>query len=192
MANSPRFDTTYRGVTAPKSFGILMRSMGVGAGAKKNRRNSPSPATARMGTAGLKTVAARETHRAPEARYAYYRRCQHFRSNGEQCKAPAVKGESICHQHAQQADNECRRERQRRELLARPGVGFASFQAIQRTISELAGAILAGTIDGKTAGRLIIDIQNAIRLQRRIQRSALSTQSLNFRLRPDASCRDTG
>ena len=30
--------------------------------------------------------------RVPEDRCAYYRRCQEFRNNGEQCKAPAEKG----------------------------------------------------------------------------------------------------
>ena len=37
--------------------------------------------------------------RVPEARYAYYRRCQEFRRNGEQCKAPAEKDAQICHAH---------------------------------------------------------------------------------------------
>jgi hypothetical protein len=103
---------------------------------------------------------------APEPRYAYYRRCQQFRRNGEQCKAPAMKGEHICHRHAEQADMERRRAQQRRDFLSRPSAGLGSFRAIQRTIGELAGAILAGSIDHKAAGRLIVDIQTAIRLQK--------------------------
>ena len=39
-----------------------------------------------------------------EERYAYYRRCQVFRKNGQQCKAPAVKGEELCHKHQDQLD----------------------------------------------------------------------------------------
>jgi hypothetical protein len=101
-----------------------------------------------------------------EARYAYYRRCQQFRRNGEQCKAPAMKGEPICHRHAEQADMERRRAEQRRAILSRPGAGLGSFRAIQRTIGELAGAILAGSIDAKAAGWLMMEIQTAIRLRK--------------------------
>src|SRR5258707_6580782 len=100
----------------------------------------------------------------PEARYAYYRRCQQFRRNGQQCKAPAVKGESICHKHAEQATTEDRRARQRRELLSRHGLGFGDFKAIQRTISAVMQALLDGSMDTKTAGRLIIEIQTASKL----------------------------
>src|SRR5258708_18270886 len=96
-----------------------------------------------------------------EARYAYYRRCRHFRRNGQQCKAPAVKGQPICHKHAEQATTEDRRARQRRELLARPGLGFGDFKAVQRTISAVMQALLDGSMDTKTAGRLIIEIQTA-------------------------------
>jgi hypothetical protein len=108
--------------------------------------------------------------RVPEARYAYYRRCRQFRRNGEQCKAPAMKGEPICHSHAAQAEDERRRQRQRRELLSRPGMGFGSFNAIQRTISELARAILADAIDRKAAGRLMMEIQAASAMLRQQQR----------------------
>jgi hypothetical protein len=99
-----------------------------------------------------------------EARHAYYRRCQQFRRNGDQCKAPAVKGESICHKHAEQAATEERRARQRRELLATPGAGVGNFKAIQRTIRATAQALLDGRIDAKTAGRLIIELQTASKL----------------------------
>ena len=102
--------------------------------------------------------------RIPELRYAYYRRCQQFRRNGQQCKAPAMKGEPICYKHAEQAATESRRVRQRRELLSRPGAGFGDFKAIQRTISEVVEALLAGRIDAKTAGRLIIELQTASKL----------------------------
>src|SRR5258707_10589831 len=85
----------------------------------------------------------------PEARYAYYRRCQQFRKNGQQCKAPAVKGEPICHKHAEQAATEERRVQQRRELLSRPGLGLGDFNSVQRTISAIMQAILNGSIDLK-------------------------------------------
>src|SRR3954451_23004990 len=53
-----------------------------------------------------------------EARYAYYRRCQVFRRNGEQCKAPAEKGSPICHAHAAQQAMAFRRDLERRIVLA--------------------------------------------------------------------------
>ena len=56
--------------------------------------------------------------RVPEARYAYYRRCQVFRRNGEQCKAPAEKGAQICHLHASQKAMELRRKLELAILLA--------------------------------------------------------------------------
>ena len=66
----------------------------------------------------------RETSpRRPEARYAYYRRCQIFRRGGEQCKAPAEKGSQICHAHAGQLAMAVRRARVPREVLAVPALG---------------------------------------------------------------------
>src|ERR1051326_59049 len=56
--------------------------------------------------------------RVPEARYAYYRRCQVFRRNGEQCKAPAEKGSHICYSHAAQRAMAFRRDLERRIVLA--------------------------------------------------------------------------
>ncbi len=129
-----RFDMSVLGMAALKSFGMLV---GVGEwGSTKDRAIGKIVSIAPKGP--------------PEARYAYYRRCQQFRHNGEQCKAPAMKGENICHRHAEQVDAERRREEQRRELLARPGVGFESFAAIQCTLSELVAALFEGSIDHKT------------------------------------------
>ncbi|HWS16423.1 MAG TPA: hypothetical protein VN223_00330, partial [Candidatus Elarobacter sp.] len=56
--------------------------------------------------------------RVPEAHYGYYRRCQVFRRNGEQCKTPAEKGALICYAHAGQLAMAVRRERERRAVLA--------------------------------------------------------------------------
>jgi hypothetical protein len=152
-AHSAGFDTRSAAMAALKSFAMLV-GQGEGAPPENKQRtvNMHSP--------------------APEPRYAYYRRCQQFRRNGEQCRAPAMKGEHICHRHAEQADMERRRAEQRREILSRPGAGLGSFRAIQRTIGELTGAILAGSIDHKTAGRLIVDIQMAIRLQKMLTTDA--------------------
>ncbi len=108
--------------------------------------------------------------RTPELHYAYYRRCWQFRKNGEQCKAPALKGEQICHQHAGQAATEYRRKQQRRELLSKPGLGFGDFSAIQRTIAEVAHALIEDRIDCKTAGRLAVELQSASAILWRMQK----------------------
>jgi hypothetical protein len=155
-------------MTALKSFAMLV---GQGEGAHPGNRVVGASGDPRQAGTGPVIGKARcspgsQIHRPLEARYSYYRRCQQLRRNGEQCKAPAMKGEAICHRHAEQLDTERRRAEQRREILSRPGAGLGSFRAIQRTIVELAGAILAGSIDHKAAGRLIVDIQTAIRLQK--------------------------
>ncbi|HWF02986.1 MAG TPA: hypothetical protein VHA06_04830 [Candidatus Angelobacter sp.] len=119
----------------------------------------------------------------PEARYGYYRRCQVARKGGEQCKAPAEKGELICHAHAAQQALAVRRERERQAVLAeavaemrRRGTlesGRAEFEAkdlfmdfkgIQITVAKMAQALIDGRIDCKTAGRLAVHLQTMSKL----------------------------
>ncbi len=114
--------------------------------------------------------------------YAYYRRCQVIRRNGEQCKAPAEKGAHICHSHALQQEMARRRKEARRALLTEvarqmsratgrecePAEVFCSFEGIQRAISEAARALIEGRIDCKTAGRLAVDLQMAAKLLRMV------------------------
>ena len=119
-----------------------------------------------------------ESLKGPEARYAYYRRCQVFRKNGEQCKAPAEKSAQICYAHAGQLAMAVRRERERRAVLAeavaqmrRKGKPecemadlFMDFKGIQVTLAVMAQALIDGTIDCKTAGRLAVGLQMASKL----------------------------
>jgi hypothetical protein len=114
----------------------------------------------------------------PEARYAYYRRCQVFRVNGEQCKAPAEKGSHICYAHAGQRAMALRRERERRAVLAeavaemrrrgRPEFEMANlfmdFKGIQVTLAVMAQALIDGRIDCRTAGRLAVEMQTVSKL----------------------------
>src|SRR6476469_6089482 len=100
------------------------------------------------------TSIAEGTKRAPEATYAYYRRCQIFRKGGEQCKAPAEKGSHICHAHAGQLATAVRRERERRAVLEEAVVSmrkrgkpeceradrFREFNGIQVTLAVMAQA----------------------------------------------------
>jgi hypothetical protein len=116
--------------------------------------------------------------RVPEARYAYYRRCQVFRKGGEQCKAPAEKGSHICYAHAGQLATAVRREQQRRAVLeeavaqmrkrGRPECEmadlFMDFKGINMTLAVMAQALIDGTIDCKTAGRLVVQLQTVSKL----------------------------
>jgi hypothetical protein len=129
------------------------------------------------------------TDRVPEARYAYYRRCQVFRNGSEQCKAPAEKGALICHAHAAQTAMAVRRERERRAVLAeavaqmrRRGKPecemrdlFMDFNGIQVTLAVMAQALIDGRIDCKTAGRLVVDLQTVSKLLRMAHRKGTST-----------------
>jgi hypothetical protein len=116
--------------------------------------------------------------RTVEARYSYYRRCQVFRRNGEQCKAPAEKGSAICHAHAAQQAMAFRHDLERRIVLAeavaqmrRQGRAeceladlLTDFNGIQVTLAVVSRALIAGRIDCKTAGRLLVGLQMASKL----------------------------
>jgi hypothetical protein len=138
------------------------------------------------------TELTQEHGKKPEARYAYYRRCQEFRRNGEQCKAPAEKGEQVCHAHAGQRAMALRREWERRAVLAEAVALmrkkghlrcemadlFTSFNGIQVTLAVMAQALIDGRIDCKTAGRLAVNLQTMGKLLRMVdrRRKALTTK----------------
>jgi hypothetical protein len=127
--------------------------------------------------------------RIPEARYAYYRRCQVFRKGGEQCKAPAEKGSHICYAHAGQLATAVRRERDLRAVLeeavaqmrkrGKPECEmadlFMDFKGINMTLAVMAQAVIAGRIDCKTAGRLVVQLQTFSKLLWQIHRKGTST-----------------
>ncbi|MGZ4876167.1 MAG: hypothetical protein ACXV5R_13420, partial [Candidatus Angelobacter sp.] len=114
----------------------------------------------------------------PEARYTYYRRCQLFRRNGDQCKAPAAKGEAICHAHAAQQAMAFRWDLERQIVLAKAVAEmrrrgkpecemadlFTDFKGIQLTLAEVSRALIHGRIDCKTAGRLLVHLQTMSKL----------------------------
>ncbi len=122
--------------------------------------------------------------RIPEARYAYYRRCQVFRRGGEQCKAPAEKGSQICYAHAGQLATAVRREQQRRAVLeeavarmrkqGRPDCKmadlFMDLKSINVMLAVMAQALIDGRIDCKTAGRLVVQLQTVSKLLRMLHR----------------------
>jgi hypothetical protein len=136
------------------------------------------------------TSIAKGTKRAPEATYAYYRRCQVFRKGGEQCKAPAEKGSQICYAHAGQLATAVRRERERRAVLeeavaqmrkrGRPECEmadlFMDFKGINMTLAVMAQAVIEGRVDCKTAGRLVVQLQTVSKLLRLYHRGHRGTQ----------------
>src|SRR5262249_25427548 len=105
------------GMTEAKPFGILVEGEGEGRGQLPGLPKLPELAIAESREGRNEMIesgnsaeffAARE--RTAEERYAYYRRCQVVRRNGEQCKAPAEKGAQICHAHAGQQAAALRRK----------------------------------------------------------------------------------
>ena len=134
-----------------------------------------------------------EPERIPEVRYAYYRRCQVFRKNGEQCKAPAEKGACICYAHAGQRAMALRRERERQAVLAeavaeirrtgRPEFEmadlFMDFKSIQVTLAVVARALINDRIDPKTAGRLMVDLQTVSKLLRMHDKETKTLRLIN-------------
>ena len=130
--------------------------------------------------------------RVPEARFAYYRRCQVFRRGGEQCKAPAEKGSQICYAHAGQLATAVRRERERRAVLeeavaqmrkrGRPECEmadlFMDFKGINVTLGVMAQALIDGRVDCKTAGRLVVQLQTVSKLLRTLHRKGCKEKAL--------------
>jgi hypothetical protein len=95
-----------------------------------------------------------------EERYGYYRRCQRFRRNGQQCKAPAMKDADRCYKHQEQADI----ERRRREQFTLPPL--VDLKTVQRTIRDVAQALIEDRIDEDYAGQLLQKLETAsIRLR---------------------------
>jgi hypothetical protein len=113
-----------------------------------------------------------------------------FRRNGEQCKAPAEKGAAICHAHATQQAMAFRHDLERRIVLAeavaemrrrgRPECEmadlFSDFKGIQVTLAVMSRALIAGRIDCKTAGRLLVHLQTVSKLLRLYHRDHRGTQ----------------
>lgn len=90
-----------------------------------------------------------------EERYGYYRRCQRFRKNGQQCKAPAMKDADVCYKHQERADLE---RRWRAQYTLPPLVDLAT---VQRAISDVTQALWQDRIDMDYAGELLQKLEHA-------------------------------
>lgn len=95
-----------------------------------------------------------------EPRYAHYRRCQQFRENGRQCKAPALKGEDLCYMHHAQAEA-ARKLQEFRRAFGLPRT-WDHRPLVLRAIGAAMQALLDGRIDRKAAGRAMIELQAAM------------------------------
>ena len=93
-----------------------------------------------------------------EERYAYYRRCQQSRRNGERCKAPAMKGQALCYKHAQETELELRRQTMRQKFALPP---LKDLRTVQLSIGEVAKAIIEDRIDEGYAGELLAELERA-------------------------------
>lgn len=91
-----------------------------------------------------------------EERYGYYRRCQRFRRNGQQCKAPAMKDSDRCYKHQEQADI----ERRRRAQFTLPPL--VDLKTVQQEIGKVAQALLQDRIDEDYAGELLQKLERAL------------------------------
>ena len=93
-----------------------------------------------------------------EERYGYYRRCLTFRRNGEQCKSPAMKGDSLCYKHAQEADLEQRRQKMRQGFALPP---LKDLKTVQACLGDLNRAIIEDRIDEDYAAELLQELERA-------------------------------
>src|SRR6266567_7430577 len=96
--------------------------------------------------------------RIPEEWYSYYRRCQRFRKNGQQCKAPAMKGQDVCYQHEGQEAPESRRRAALESLQLPP---LRDSTSILRAIQKVAQAVIEDRVDLKTIGGMLNRLQSA-------------------------------
>ena len=90
-----------------------------------------------------------------EERYGYYRRCQRFRRNGEQCKAPAMKGADVCYKHQERTDLE---RRWRAQYTLPP---LRDLKTVQASLGEVMKAIAEDRIDEDYAGELLQELERA-------------------------------
>ena len=90
-----------------------------------------------------------------EVRYGYYRRCQRFRRNGQQCKAPAMKDAEVCYKHQERADME---RRWRAQYTLPPLVDLAT---VRRAIGDVMQALVQDRIDEGYAAGLLQELEKA-------------------------------
>jgi hypothetical protein len=94
----------------------------------------------------------------------YPNRCQHIKVNGTLCGSPALRRNPFCyfhklHQEERITLNTDRARRRRNLTIALPVLEDAN--SIQVTLMQIIRLILAGQIDGKTAGLVLYAMQTA-------------------------------
>ena len=103
---------------------------------------------------------------------SYPNRCQHIKVNGTQCGSPALRRNRFCYFHKRHHDervalhldhlkgDRLKDERRRRRLMIDLPV-LEDANSIQVSIMQIMRLLIAGHIDGKTAGLLLYALQTA-------------------------------
>src|SRR5258708_36028380 len=108
-ADFDAFEASFLGMTEAKSFAILVgQGEGVGAdlvvGCTSNLAMEKPKRLNFMQSHKVLQIATEQP--IPQACYAYYRRCQQSRKDGQQRNAPSVNGHTVCHHHARPGASE--------------------------------------------------------------------------------------
>jgi hypothetical protein len=90
-------------------------------------------------------------------------RCQHIKVNGTQCGCPALRRNKLCYFHKRHHDERLQlnadKARRRAPTIDLPVLEDAN--SIQVSLMQIMRLIVAGQIDGKTAGLLLYALQTA-------------------------------
>lgn len=98
----------------------------------------------------------------------YPNRCQHIKVNGTQCGCPALRHNQLCYFHKRNHEERVElnldrlknaRARRRKVIMQLPVLEDAN--SIQVSLMQIMRLIIAGEIDGKTAGLLLYALQTA-------------------------------
>jgi hypothetical protein len=118
-----------------------------------------------------------------EERYSYYRRCQEYMKDRQQCRCPAQKGSDTCRNHAEQKEMAERRMAQKVEVMGRAAEKmsqatgwrhaiedvFLSRRGVQAAINEAALALIENRLDEKSAKELVVELQSAMGVLRAVE-----------------------
>jgi hypothetical protein len=141
----------HSGDEVAKCFRMLDDAEGVGVMDNQADRKTVTPTIEEERSTALVPVL--------EERYAYYRRCTQLRRNGQQCKGPAMKGETVCYSHFNQAELARFRERERNNILGALGRLAGTRNEAGRALNNVIAAFTAGRIDAKTAAKMMREIR---------------------------------
>jgi hypothetical protein len=92
---------------------------------------------------------------------ANIKRCQHIKTNGTQCGAPALKGAKFCYYHQESRPERVKVKGADGKAMAVLVPVFEDANSIQTMVRRVAILLLEDKIDGKKAGQLLYALQIA-------------------------------